>query len=99
MPMELEQYENLLNELNSADLTHERRTEILQELRKDYNTVVDEHKELSTSTEKLKEERENLLITNSKLFRQLGQQDNPELKQKQEKESFSETVTLDILEN
>lgn len=98
MPMDIKEHENLINELNNTELTHERRSEILSALRQDYGTVVEEHTELSTTTSKLKQEKEDLLLTNSKLFRQLGQQENPDLQKEQEEQSFSETVTISDLE-
>lgn len=98
MPMEREKHENLLAELLSADLEHSRRTEILQELRADYTNVVTEHEELSTTRTKLQAEKDDLIVSNSKLFRQIGLFDDPTKKKEEEKKDFSETITLESLE-
>ncbi len=98
MPMDREAHENLLNELNSTDLTHERRTEILQELRQDYGTVHTDFESLTTERDRFAEDNDSLVKANSKLFRQLGIQDNPDMKKKEEQKSFSETVRLEDLE-
>lgn len=98
MPMDRETYENLLNELNSTDLTHDRRTDILQELRQDYGTVHTDFEAITNENSKFKSDNESLVMANSKLFRQLGIQDNPDMKKKEEQKSFSETVRLEDLE-
>lgn len=97
MPMVREDHENLLNELNDPTLDVVRRTEVLQLLRTDYGAVITDH---TTTTERLQETtklNEDLTIANSKLFRQLGVQDDPSLKQKEDKKEFSETVSLESL--
>lgn len=98
MPMERENHEELLNELNNAELTHERRTEILQLLRTDYVSVHSEFEQVTASIAKLKANNDDLVIANSKMFRELGYKaDDPSKKEHEEKE-FSETVTLEELE-
>lgn len=99
MPLEKDFHENLLSELLQEDLTTTRKTEILQQLRV-ANTV--DHEEF-TKTEKqlntLKTQKDDLLVSNSMLFRKLGVQDlDKDSQQKEEQKTFSETVTLeDIL--
>lgn len=97
-PMEHEAHENLLNELLDSSITHERRTEVLQELRKDYGTVLSDFETLTKSNEKLTEDNDSLVRANSKLFRDIGILDNPALKEKEEELSRSETITLEDLE-
>lgn len=97
MPMEREAYEELLNELNNPDLDHTRRTEILTDLRNDYNTVHTEFTELTQANEKLTASNNDLLEANSKLFRQAGFY-TKEDKNKVEKKAISETITLEDLE-
>lgn len=98
MPMPREDHEKLLNELLTPELEQSRRTEILQTLRTDYGTVIDEHTELTQTKDKLTKDNSDLVVSNSKLFRQLGLTDNPELKKKEEEKNFSETVTIEHLE-
>lgn len=96
MPMERENHEAILNELLNPEIEQSRRTELLQELRVDYGTVITEHTELTQSNEKLQSDNSDLVISNSKLFRQIGitdKKDNEEVKEKE----FSETVTLENL--
>lgn len=98
MPMDKEAYENLLNELNSPDLEHSRRTEILQELRADYSNVHTDFSEFETKTAKLEKDNNDLIISNSKLFREVGIQQDEKLEEKEKEKSFSEEVTIESLE-
>lgn len=98
MPMERENHENLLNELNDPELTHERRTEILQQLRTDYDGVHNDFNDLTSSNEKLKGTNDDLVIANSKMFREMGYTSD-EKKEEQEEKDFSETVTIEGLES
>lgn len=98
MPMSREDYETLLNELNKPDLDMPRKTEILQLMRTDYTAVIDEHTNNTNTITSLQKDKDDLVVANSKLFRQAGIMDNPELKDKEEKKEFSETVTLESLE-
>lgn len=96
MPMDRETHEAILNELLNPEIEQSRRTELLQELRVDYGSVITDHSELTQSNEKLQADNSDLVISNSKLFRQIGitdQKDNEEVKEKE----FSETVTLEGL--
>ena len=96
MPMERENHEAILNELLNPEIEQSRRTELLQELRVDYGTVITEHTELTQSNERLQSDNSDLVISNSKLFRQIGITDKKDEEEVKEKE-FSETVTLESL--
>ena len=99
MPMSKENHELLLTELLNAELDQSRRTEILQQLRTDYGTVHADFEELTTTNTKLKSNNDDLIVSNSQLFRQLGVVGgNEETKKKEEEKNFSETVTLELLE-
>lgn len=99
MPMERDKHENLLNELLNPELEQSRRTEILQELRVDYGTVLTDFSTLTTDSEKLRKDNADLVVANSKLFRQVGITDNnSEEKKKQEEKTLSETITIEQLE-
>ena len=96
MPMDRETHEAILNELLNPEIEQSKRTELLQELRVDYGSVITDHSELTQTNEKLQADNSDLVISNSKLFRQIGitdQKDNEEVKEKE----FSETVTLEGL--
>jgi regulator of replication initiation timing len=97
--MAREEHEALLNELLGSELEQSRRTEILQQLRVDYTDVHTQFTEISQSNKKLQTDNDDLVISNSKLFRQLGVVGgNPEEKKKEEVKEFSETVTIEALE-
>lgn len=99
MPMDKDNHEKLLNELLSADLEQSRRTEILQELRTDYGTVLADFTGLTEKSTKLQKNNDDLVVSNSQLFRQLGIVGGGKEKEKeQEQQTFSETVTLESLE-
>lgn len=98
MPMSKEEYENLLNELNNPDLEHSKRTDILQNLRSDYTNVIEEHESTTKKVQHLEKDNNDLVLSNSKLFRQVGIQGDPDLNKKEELKEFSETITLEQLE-
>jgi len=98
MPLERDVHENLLNELLQSDLEHSRRTEILQQLRVDYGTVLADFNQLNETNTKLQKNNDDLIVSNSQLFRQVGITGNPELEKKEEEKTFSETITLESLE-
>lgn len=98
MPMDREKHEELLNTLLDPDLETSKRTEILQELRVDYNNVLTNHAEMETNIEKLSKDNSDLIVSNSKLFRQMGVVGGEENKEEEKKEEFSETVTIEELE-
>lgn len=97
MPMTREEHENLLNELLSPEIDHTRRTDILQQLRTDYTGVHTDFEQINTRSERLQKDNEDLVISNSKLFRQLGVVGTPNEEKEKEKE-FSETITIEQLE-
>lgn len=97
--MEREKHEELLNELLTEDITIDRKTEILQELRADHVSTHEAYSELETNSNKLAKEKEELLLSNSKMFRQLGVVGDEELEKEQEEKEFSETVTVSELES
>lgn len=97
--MERENHENLLQELLDTQIEHSRKTEILQELRNDYNSVLTDFDELTQTRDKLKKDNDDLIISNSKLFREVGTQNNTQQENEdQDQAEFSETVTLEELE-
>lgn len=99
MPMSKEEHEALLNELLGAEIEQSRRTEILQQLRVDYGTVHVDFDNLTTTNQKLQSNNDDLIISNSQLFRQLGVVGgDSQMKEKEEKQTFSETVTIEALE-
>ena len=98
MPMSREEYENLLNELNNPDLEHSKRTEYLQNLRVDYSKVLEDTDNFTKRLQELEKDNSDLVLSNSKLFRQVGIQGNPELEKKEEQKTISETITIDQLE-
>lgn len=97
MPMSREDHENLLNELLTPDLDHTRRTEILQQLRTQHTQDVTDFEELTNTSTRLQADNDDLVIANSKLFRQLGVT-KPEDKKEEETKEFSETITLEDIE-
>lgn len=100
-PMDRESYESLLNELNNPELEHSRRAEVLQELRSDYSQV---HHDFNEKEEKLnhyQKDNEDLVKANSKLFRNLGYNEeggNDPVQQRDEKQQFSESITISDIE-
>jgi mRNA degradation ribonuclease J1/J2 len=97
MPMEREAYEAILNDLLNPELEQSRRTELLQNLRVDYGTVISEHEEHTGKIKKLSEDNSDLVVSNSKLFRQIGLT-NKEDKKEEAKKEFSETITISQFE-
>jgi hypothetical protein len=95
--MERETHENLLAELLNPEIEASRKTEILQELRADYTSVHTDFETISASNDKLKRDNDDLIVSNSKLFRQTGVTTEKKDEQVEQKE-FSETVTLEQLE-
>jgi len=99
MPMEREKHENLLSELLNPEIEHSRRTEILQEIRIQNDTDIHDFSENTSKADKLSRDNSDLVISNSKLFRQLGVTgDNKEDDKKIVEKEFSETITLEQLE-
>lgn len=98
MPMTREEHETLLNALLNPELEQSQRTEMLQQLRVDYGTVITDFDSLTTTSEKLRQDNSDLVVSNSKLFRQIGITDDPNKKKEEDQKSFSESVTLESLE-
>lgn len=98
MPMTREEHEAFLNELLAPEIDHTRRTEILQQLRVDYTSVTSDFEELTSTQTKLQAENTDLVLSNSKLFRQMGTQDDPKQKEVEQEKDFSQTVSLESLE-
>lgn len=97
--MKRDDHESLLNELLNREIEHSRLSDILQTLRADHVTGHSEHEEMTKTNTKLKTDNEDLIISNSKLFRQLGVVGQNEEGQQREKEKeFSETVSIEGLE-
>lgn len=98
MPLSREEHEALINELMGEEVTHSRKAEILQNLRADNTEMHESVTNLSSERDSLRTERDDLSLSNSRLFRQLGANSGgEEFKEKEEKKEFSETVTLESL--
>lgn len=97
--MEREKHEELLNELLQEDLTIDRKTEILQDLRSEHVATHESYQGLEETRNKLEKEKNELLLSNSKMFRQLGVVGDPELEEQEKEKEFSETVTISELES
>lgn len=95
--MDREAHEELLGELLMPDLEQSRKTEILQDLRKSHTNAFVNVEELIKTGDKLKRDNDDLVVSNSKLFRETGYKSD-EKEEEREKESFSETVTIEDLE-
>ena len=95
MAMTREEHEEILNQLLNPELEQSQRTELLQSLRVDYGTVLAETLDLNNRNEKLTADNNDLIISNSKLFRQIGI--TTETKKEEEEKDFSETITLENL--
>jgi hypothetical protein len=96
MPMTRDEHETLLSELLNPDLEHSRRTEILQQMRVDYSGVLSDFDNNTKTIEKLNKDNGDLVLSNSKLFREL-KFDTKEDKKVEEQKEFSETVTIEQL--
>lgn len=96
MPMSRDDHEKILVELNNPELEHSKRVEYLQNLRLDYNTVLTDDEKQRAELAELSKEKNDLVLSNSKLFRQLKVEDNTDNKQ-EEKKTFSQTVTIEKL--
>lgn len=96
--MNRDEHENLLNELLQPDLEQSRRTEILQALRVDHSTGHQDYEEITKTNSKLKKNNDDLIISNSQLFRKLGTMDQPAKKEEEEKKTFSESITVSAIE-
>lgn len=95
--MEREKHEQLLNELLNSELDISRKTEILQELRVDHVTGHSKFEEITTSHTKLQRDNDDLVISNSKLFRQLGVTTSTQEKEIEQEEK-NKKITIEDLE-
>jgi regulator of replication initiation timing len=96
MPLSRDEHEALLNELLNPEIEHSRRTEILQQMRVDYTNVISDFEKNTQTIEKLTKDNGDLVVSNSKLFRQIGLTDTS--KKEEEKKEVSETITIEQLE-
>lgn len=96
--MDREKHEELLNELLGEDITIDRKTEILQTLRSDHVATHETYSELTESNKTLSKEKEELVLANGRMFRELGVVGNDEMEKEVEEKEFSETVTISELE-
>lgn len=95
--MERDAHEAILADLLNPETEHSRRTELLQQLRTDYDGVLNEYTEHTTKLKKLSDDNADLILSNSKLFRQIGVTGQAEEKEVEKKE-FSETVRISDFE-
>jgi hypothetical protein len=95
--MKRDDHETILNELLNPELEQSRRTELLQQLRVDYSSVIEDTEKLTQTTAKLTADNADLVVSNSKLFRQIGVTGTGAEKET-EKKNFSESITLEQLE-
>lgn len=95
--MDREKHEDLLAELLNPDLEQSRKTEILQDLRTSHTNAFVSAEEMVNTNKKLRQDNDDLIVSNSKLFRQTGVT-GEEYRQEEEKENFSETVSIEDLE-
>lgn len=97
--MKKEEHETILNTLLDPELEQSKKTEMLNQLRQDYDSVLGEHQELTDNNTTLKKNNDDLIISNSQLFRQIGDKQKPEDdKKEEEQQEFSETVNIEELE-
>lgn len=99
MLMDREKYDQLIQELSSEGLNGGRKVIILDEIRMDYNRMLDHMEELSTANAALQVETDELAKVNVKLFKDVGREvygvkgvETPKVK------TFSEAVTLESIE-
>lgn len=99
MPMSKEEHNALLEKLLNPDMEHSERTELLQTLRTDYGVFHADHESIVGERDKLRADKDDLVVSNSKLFRQLGTQDTSGNQEPKEVEKdFSESITITALE-
>jgi hypothetical protein len=96
MPLNREDHEGLLSELLTPELEAARRTEILQNLRDNYTEYTTSFEVLSNEKDKLSKDNADLVIANSKLFRQTGVVTTEP--KKDEAKEFSKSITIESLE-
>jgi regulator of replication initiation timing len=97
MPLAKDKHEEILGKLLNPELPQSERTDLLQELRVDYGAVLADHEDHTTKIKTLSETNTDLVVANSKLFRQIGR-DNEDDKKEDDKKSFSESITIEKIE-
>lgn len=95
--MSRDDHEALLNELLNTEIEHSRRTEILQQLRTDHVTGHADFEDISKTNKKLQTDNADLIVSNSKLFRQVGVVGTGKEEEFEEEEK-SKTITIEDLE-
>lgn len=98
MPMSKEDHNQRLERLLDPELSHADKSEILQELRVDYGTFHADFETVTQDRDKLNKVKDDLIISNSQLFRQLGSNNDQQKAPEEEKQNFSETVTVSAIE-
>jgi len=95
--LDRQKHEELLNELLGTEIETSRKTEILQLLRVDHSTATQNISETAEKMNKLQKHHDDLVVSNSQLFRQIGKDmggNDDEVKEKE----LSETITISQLE-
>lgn len=95
MPMSKDDHEAILAKLLDRELDHSERTDLLQTLRADYGSTLADYDDHTKQIEKYQKDNADLVLSNSKLFRQVGLEANPPAKEEATKKEFSETITLE----
>jgi hypothetical protein len=97
MPLSREEHEAILNDLLNPELEHSRRTELLQSLRVAHGKDLADFDQHTSTIDKLTKDNADLVVSNSKLFRQIGVVEEGQKKEETQKD-FSETITLEAIE-
>lgn len=98
--MEWEEYQAMLQEMNSNDTTPDRRSELFTNLTTGYRSQLDSISQLNTDNERIKTENQQYSLANTRLTLALGEtMSPPEAVQRQEQEKQNQNIRLsDILE-
>lgn len=97
--LSVKQYDELIMELGSEDLTLGRKTIILDELRRNYKELSDSYTVLQEEVEKAEEEKKELAEINRELFKKVGEKVlGVEGSVVPKEKSFSQTITIEALE-
>jgi hypothetical protein len=96
--LDRESHEKLLNELLDPELEASKKTDILTQIRDNYTGFTTEYETLNQSAEKLKQDNADLVISNSKLFRQTGVLGDSAKPKEEEKKEFSQTIKISDIE-
>ena len=93
-----EDHEKLLSELLNPEIEQSAKTEILTQLRDNYTGFTSEHETVLQTNEKLQRDKEDLVVSNSKLFRQTGILGDSGKPKEEAKKEFSQTIKLSDIE-